>query len=97
MVKNGGIVSCLEAKTGELKYQDKLRSGGPYYSSPVVGDGKIYISSARGVVTVFEPGDTLNVLARNDLKERIMATPAVVDGKIYVRTDNNLYSFGLTK
>jgi outer membrane protein assembly factor BamB len=97
MVKNGGIVSCLDAKTGELKYQDKLRSGGPYYSSPVFGDGKIYIASARGIVTVFEPGDSLNVLARNELKERIMATPAIVDGKIYIRTEKNLYAFGLTE
>ncbi|MCK4644803.1 MAG: PQQ-binding-like beta-propeller repeat protein [Candidatus Aminicenantes bacterium] len=96
MVKNGGIVSCLNAKTGKLKYQDKLRSGGPYYSSPVLGDGKIYVSSRRGVVTVFEPGDTLNILARNDLKERIMATPAIVEGKLYVRTEKNLYAFGLT-
>ncbi len=95
MVKNGGIVSCLIAETGELKYQDKLRSGGPYYSSPVVGDGKIYVASTRGIVTVFQPGDDLKVLARNDLKERIMATPALVDGKIYVRTDKNLYAFGL--
>ncbi len=97
MVKNGGIVSCLVAKTGELRYQDKLRAGGPYYSSPVVGDGKIYAASARGVISVFEPGGTLNVLARNDLKERIMATPAILDGKIYVRTEQNLYAFGLGK
>ena len=97
MVKNGGIVSCLVAETGELKYQDKLRAGGPYYASPVVGDGKIYVPSARGVITVFEPGDDLNVLAHNDLKERIMATPAIVDGKIYVRTEDNVYAFGLSK
>ena len=97
MVKNGGIVSCLDAKTGELKYQDKLRSGGPFYSSPVVGDKKIYVSSARGVVVVFEPGDTLKVLAQNDLKERIMATPAIVDGTIYIRTEKNLYAFGLSE
>jgi hypothetical protein len=63
----------------------------------VVGDEKIYVSSARGVVVVFEPGDELNVLARNDLKERIMATPAIVDGKIYVRTEKNLYAFGLSE
>ena len=97
LVKNGGIVSCLDAKTGELKYQDKLRSGGPYYSSPVVGDGKIYVGSARGVVTVFETGDDLKVLARNDLKDRIMATPAIVDGKLYIRIEKNLYAFGLTE
>ncbi len=95
MVKNGGIASCLDAKTGALKYQDKLRSGGPYYSSPVVGDEKIYVASARGVVTVFAPGDDLHILAHNDLKERIMATPAIVDGKLYIRTEKHLYAFGL--
>ena len=59
--------------------------------------GKIYVPSARGVITVFAPGDDLNVLARNDLKERMMATPAIVDGTIYVRTENNVYAFGLSK
>jgi outer membrane protein assembly factor BamB len=97
MVKNGGIISCLDAETGELKYQESLGSGGPYYASLVVSDGKIYASSRRGVVTVFEAGDALNVLARNDLKERIMATPAVVDGKLYVRTDKSIMAFGLKK
>ena len=95
MIKHGGIVSCLDAATGELKYQGRLGAGGPYYSSPVVGDGTIYACSARGVVTVLETGNRLNVLARNDLKERIMATPALVDGKIYVRTEEALYAFGV--
>ena len=49
------------------------------------------------MMTVFEAGDKLKVLARNNLKERIMATPAIVDGKIYVRTDKNLYAFGAKK
>ena len=97
MVKDGGIATCLDAKTGEKKYQELLEAGGPYYSSPIVADGKIYVGSARGVVTVYEVGDTLKVLARNNIKERIMATPAIVDSKIYVRTDRNLYSFGGVK
>jgi outer membrane protein assembly factor BamB len=95
MVKNGGIISCLEAKTGGLKYQSKLGAGGPYYSSPVVGDGKIYVASARGVIAVFKVGEELEVLARNNLGERIMATPAIVNGKIYVRTEKSLFAFGL--
>lgn len=97
LVKNGGIVSCLGAEKGDLKYQSKLGAGGPYYSSPIVGDGKIYAASARGIVTVFEVGESLKVLARNDLKERIMATPAIVEGKIYIRTEKNLYAFGLAE
>lgn len=95
MLKNGGILTCLDAKTGELKYEEKIGSGGPYYSSPIIGDGKIYSSSGRGVVTVLEIGDKLNVLSANNLEERIMATPAIVDGKIYVRTENHLFAFGL--
>lgn len=84
---------------GGFKHENALLAirpgaGGPYYASPVVGDGKIYASSARGVVTVFEAGDTLEILAKNDLKERIMATPAIVDGTLYVRTEEALYAFG---
>jgi len=97
MVKNGGIVSCLNAKTGELIYQGKLKSGGPYYSSPVVGDGKIYAASARGIVSVFSIGDDLQILSQNDLKERIMATPALLEGKVYLRTEKALYAFGHQK
>jgi outer membrane protein assembly factor BamB len=96
MVKNGGIVSCLDAKSGALHYQERLGAGGPYYASPVAGDGKIYAASARGVVTVFSAGDELEVLSRNDLQDRIMATPALVDGTVYVRTDTKLMAFGAT-
>ena len=97
LVKNGGIASCLDAKTGELKFQERLDSRGPFYSSPVAGDGKVYFASARGVVTVIEAADSLKVLSRNDLGERIMATPALVDGVVYVRTESNLYAFGVPK
>ncbi len=93
-VKNGGMITCLDAKTGAEKYRARLGPGGPYYASLVAGDGKIFASSVRGVVTVFEGRDKLNVLARNDLQERISATPALLDGKVYVRTDKHLFAFG---
>ena len=92
-VKNGGMITCLDAANGELKYRARLGAGGPYYASPVAGDGKIYAASARGVVTVIEAGDELEVLAHNDLKERISATPALLDGSVYVRTDRHLHAF----
>lgn len=94
LVKNGGIATCLDARTGEVKYQERIKSRGPRYSSPVVGDGKIYTASARGLVTVLAVGDTLRILAQNDLKERVMATPALADGHVYVRTEKALYCFG---
>jgi outer membrane protein assembly factor BamB len=89
----GGIVSCLQAKTGKLLYRQRLGAAGLFYASPVAGDGKIYVPSLRGTVVVLEAGDKFKVLARNDLGEAIGATPALVDGVIYVRTDKHLYAF----
>jgi outer membrane protein assembly factor BamB len=93
MVRDGGIVSCLDAKTGRLMYRERLGASGAYFSSPVAGDGKIYVASQLGVVVVLAAGDRFTVLARNDLGESIQATPALVDGKIYVRTEKHLYAF----
>jgi len=94
LVKNGGLLTCLDSKTGKLLFRKRLEAGGPYYASPVAGDGKIYVASRRGVVTVLAAGDELKVLSRNDLGERIWATPALVDGKVYVRTEKHLHAFG---
>ncbi len=94
MVKNGGLVSCMDAKSGKLLYRERLGAAGPYYSSPICAYGRIYIASGKGVITVFKAGDTLEVLARNNLKEQVFATPAVVDNKLYVRTIKHMYAFG---
>ena len=95
LVKNGGVLSCFEAATGKLHYQKRLEgAAGSYYASPVAGDGKIYASSMDGIVTVLEAGDELRVIASNNLEERLMATPAIVDGKLYIRTAGHLYAFG---
>jgi outer membrane protein assembly factor BamB len=94
LVKNGGVLSCYAAATGKLHYQQRLEAAGSYYASPVAGDGKIYTSSMDGIVVVVEAGDELRVVARNNLEEPLMATPAIVDGKLYVRTARHLYAFG---
>jgi len=94
MIKNGGIVSCMDAETGKLLYRERLGAFGLYCSSPICAHGRIYIASRKGVITVFKAGDTLEVLARNDLKEAIFATPAVVENKLYVRTVKHMYAFG---
>ncbi|MFC1538998.1 PQQ-binding-like beta-propeller repeat protein [Candidatus Latescibacterota bacterium] len=94
MIKNGGIASCMNALTGELFYCERLGVSGPYISSPVAANDRIYIASHRGIVVVFEAGDELKVLAKNDLDEKILATPAIVDNKLYVRTEKHLYAFG---
>ena len=86
-----------EAKTGKLIYRRRLGTGGFFYASPLAANGNLYASSYNGVVVVFKAGDQLKVLARNDLGERIVATPALVDGRIYVRTEGHLYAFGDTR
>jgi outer membrane protein assembly factor BamB len=94
-VKNGGLASCYDAKTGKPFYQEeRLDAPGDYYASAVAAGGKIFVASQKGVVLVLASGEKLQVLARNDLGEQIMATPALVDGKIYVRTSGHLHAFG---
>jgi len=94
MVMNGGTLTCLEATTGKLLFQERLAARGPYYASLVGGDGKLYAASARGEVTVLAAGSTPKVLASVDLAERLMATPALADGTVYVRTETRLRAFG---
>jgi outer membrane protein assembly factor BamB len=93
LVRNGGLVSCRDARTGRLIYQTRLGAGGGYYASPVGGDGKVYAASDRGVITVIRAGESFDVLARNDLGEPIRATPAIAGGRLYVRTDQHLFAF----
>jgi outer membrane protein assembly factor BamB len=92
--QNGGIVFCRVAKTGELVYSGRLGAGGYYYSSPVAADNKIYIASEEGVVVVLDAGEQLKILATNKLDGSILATPALVEDNIYVRTEDRLYAFG---
>jgi outer membrane protein assembly factor BamB len=94
MIRSGGILSCFRADTGELLFRERIGATGAYFASPVAVNGKIYFASRNGIITVIKAGDNLNVLSRNDIDERISATPAIVDNKIYLRTANSLYAFG---
>ncbi|MEO5897508.1 MAG: pyrrolo-quinoline quinone, partial [Vicinamibacterales bacterium] len=91
----GGIVTMLEPEKGSLLLQGRL-PGPPdtFYASPVAGDGKVFIASEKGKVFVLPPGAKLEPLAVNDLGDNIYATPALMDGRIYLRTLNTLYCFG---
>src|SRR5262249_40389110 len=92
---NGGIVYARSAKTGELVYSGRSGELGDYYSSPVAADNRVYIGSTEGALVVLDAsGNELKVLARNKLDSGISATPALVDGGIYVRTEQYLYAFG---
>jgi outer membrane protein assembly factor BamB len=68
-------------------------SGG-CYASPVAADGHVFIASERGKVAVLPPGGSLTPIVTNDLGEDLYATPAVADGRIYIRTTGTLWAFG---
>lgn len=93
-VRNGGLFTCRDPQTGKSLYDERIGAEGGYYASPVAADGRIYVASDRGVVTVLKAGDTFTVLGRAELKEAIMATPALVGDKLYVRTAGHLWAFG---
>jgi len=95
VVQDGGRVSCWNAKTGKSLYeQERLGAEGEYYASPIAANGHIYLASTRGMVTVAQAGDSMNVKAKNNLGESIMATPAIADDKFYVRSEKHLWVFG---
>src|SRR5262245_6053505 len=96
MVKDGGIVTVYDARTGSEVYQERAVAPGKYYASPVAANGHIYFASLDdGTITVLEAGaDRPKVLAQNPkLGERTAATPAIADDTLYVRTDKHLYAF----
>lgn len=95
LVRDGGILLCLDAEKGTMSYQERLGVGGGYAASPVSAAGRIYLASQSGTIVVIDAGsDSLKVLATNPLGETITATPALVDDVIYVRTAEHLYAFG---
>lgn len=94
MVKDGGILTVLDAATGKSLKQGRLNASGGYFSSPVAGDGKIYMASQPGGVTVLSADDGWKELSSAEFGENIYATPAIVDGRIYLRTAGHLYCFG---
>jgi outer membrane protein assembly factor BamB len=88
MATEMGIVSCIDAKTGERVWRERL--GGIYSASPVWADGKIYLLSENGETLVLRAGRTPQVLAKNKLDMRVIASPAIADGRIFIRGDRHL-------
>jgi outer membrane protein assembly factor BamB len=88
MATEMGIVSCIDGKTGERVWRERL--GGIYSASPVSADGKIYLVSENGETLVLGAGRTPRVLAKNKLDMRVIASPAISDGRIFIRGDRHL-------
>jgi outer membrane protein assembly factor BamB len=94
LVKDGGIFSSLDPRTGKIFKQGRLTGAlDNYYASPVGAAGKIYLFSQNGTATVLQAGAEWGILATQEMEEPVFATPAVVDNKLYVRTNGALYAF----
>jgi outer membrane protein assembly factor BamB len=92
MTNEIGIVTCLDARTGERVWRHRL--GGVFFASPVAGDGKVYFVSETGETYVLKAGRTPEILATNDLGERFLASPAIAQGRIFLRSDRTLFAVG---
>jgi outer membrane protein assembly factor BamB len=88
------VAVCVEAKTGNEIWKERLGGSGQVFSSPVIIDGKIYSSNENGSVFVFAAKPKFELLAKNELKEDVFASPAVADGKLYYRGGKHLFCIG---
>jgi outer membrane protein assembly factor BamB len=91
---NAGILTCYEAKTGKEVYKQRMGGQGGYTASPVAADGKLYFTSEQGGVRVVRAGPKYELLAVNPLGDVCLATPAISDGMIFVRTEHYLMGIG---
>ena len=92
---DNGILVCLDGKTGKEHYRQRL--GGNCNSSPVASDGHIYMSNNDGTTFVVRAGTTFELLAQNELGERITASPAISGDELIYRTDSHLYCIGQSR
>ncbi len=101
MIKDGGMVTAYDARTGKPVYvQERLSAAGKYYASPVAANGHIYFTCLDdGTVTVLKAGaSSVEVVATNPpLGERTAATPAIADDTLYIRTAGHLYAFAMIR
>lgn len=92
MISDSGVASCLDAATGKNIWRERI--GGNFSSSPLLGAGRVYFTSQDGRTTVVAASDKFEKLAENSLDGQLMASPAVVDGDLILRTDSHLYRVG---
>ena len=89
VLMDNGVLACLDGKTGDEQYRKRL--GGDCNSTPIAGDGRVYLSNNDGKTFVVRAGREYELLATNDLGERISASPAITGPRLIYRTDSHLY------
>lgn len=92
LVKGGGITTLFETKNGTaLRGPRRIPNASQYFASPIYGDGKIYIAGDNGMMIVLQNGPKMEVLAKNNMADAIIGTPAIADGRLIIRTRTRLY------
>ena len=95
VLANNGVFDTYQLRTGDEIYRQRLpQIGSGYSASPVAADGKIYLSSEDGEMLVVEAGRTFRHVATNSMGEPLMATPALSEGVMYVRSSRTLFAIG---
>jgi outer membrane protein assembly factor BamB len=94
VINDRGIMSCLDAKTGAAIYERQRLRPSTYTGSPILADGKIYVTNEDGLTSVVRAGPNFGVIAENDLGEYTLSSPAVSDGQLFIRTNKFLYAIG---
>lgn len=94
LCRETGVLTCLDAKTGKEYFSERFHPQ-TYRASPVIADGKLILTAKDGTFTVVKPGETLTVLAKNKLSDQFAASPAISNGRLYLRGFANLYAIGV--
>lgn len=88
-----GFMLCLDAKTGEKVYEQRIHSA-KYRGSPVFADGKVFATARDGVISVIKPGRNFELVGENDMEDDMSASPVISGGRIYLRTFKTLFAVG---
>jgi outer membrane protein assembly factor BamB len=95
MVADNGVASCVEARTGRLIWNERI--GGTYWASVLSSPGRVYFVAENGSTTILAASPQFRVLAKNQLNGEIMATPAITDNALFVRTRTHLYRLQMNR
>jgi outer membrane protein assembly factor BamB len=97
VVDDRGVTWCLDARTGAVVWGPQRIKSGTYSASPVLADGKIYLTSEDGLTTVLKAGPQFEIIAENVLDDYCLSSPAISDGQVFIRTTQFLYCIGPRK
>jgi outer membrane protein assembly factor BamB len=93
MVRNGGLLSAVDAANGKLLYRERLNAPGQYSASPVAANGHVYLGSNRGIITVVKVDKKFEIIHQHDLKDPVLVSPAIDKSTLYVRSEKALWAF----